>query len=336
MGVLAPVALAGMLALAAVINPGPELAGSVDRVLSDPAITESSGLALSARFPGVLYTHNDSDGDPVVFAVDTSGTTVARLNLADAPARDWEAMAAGSQAGVPVLWVADIGDNISGWESVRLLKFTEPAELTDQSVQWERFDLVYPDGPHNAETLLLHPDGRMWIVTKEASGPGIYAVPQPLRAGATNQLTRVAEAPTGVTDGAIDAAGRVVLVDYVYAYTADSIDGPWVRSPLPFRPQGESVTWDGADLLVGSEGGNSEVLRISTEPLDGAAADSSTPPATDSNGAAPAPGAATGTGGGLPGWAPWAVGAAVGTLVAVVLIRQRRDDQQSAPRTDAD
>jgi len=335
MGVLAPVALAGLFGLAAVINPGPELTGSVDRVLADPAITESSGLALSARFPGVLYTHNDSDGDPVVYAVDPTGETRARLSLADAPARDWEAMAAGTEAGVPVLWVADIGDNISGWDSVRLLKISEPDELTDKSVQWDRFDLVYPDGSHNAETLLLHPDGRMWIVTKEASAPGIYAVP-PLRADGPNQLTRVAEAPAGITDGAIDADGRVVLVDYVYAYTADSIEGPWVRSPLPFRPQGESVTWDGSDLLVGSEGVNSEVLRVSTEPLGGAAADAPTPATSESSGAAAAPPQeAARTGGGLPGWAPWAVGAAVGTLVAVVLIRQRRDED-SAPQSAAD
>ena len=78
---------AGTLALSAVITPGPELTGSVDRVVSDPEITESSGLTLSARFPGVLYTHNDSDGDPAVYAVDQSGATAARLSLSEAPAR---------------------------------------------------------------------------------------------------------------------------------------------------------------------------------------------------------------------------------------------------------
>ena len=332
MGVSAALALAsGALALSAVITPGPELSGSVDRVMSDLEITESSGLALSARFPGVLYTHNDSDGDPIVYAVDPSGATAARFSLVDAPARDWEAMATGADGGLPVLWVADIGDNISGWESVRLLKFAEPDQLTDQSVSWERFDLVYPDGPHNAEALLVHPDGRMWIVTKEASEPGIYAVPLPLRSNGSNELTRVADAPAGVTDGAIDSDGRVVLVDYVYAYTADSVDGPWVRSALPFRPQGESVTWDGPDLLLGSEGSDSRIWRVSTQPLTGDSTDESDEPtAVDTPGATSSADVATTTNG-LPGWAPWAVGAAVGTLVAVVLIRQRRNDAQPPP-----
>src|SRR5688500_14952074 len=33
------------------------------------AITESSGLAASRRFPGVIWTHNDSSSNPFLFAM---------------------------------------------------------------------------------------------------------------------------------------------------------------------------------------------------------------------------------------------------------------------------
>jgi hypothetical protein len=40
---------------------------------TNPDIRESSGVARSRVLPGVLFTINDSDNDPVVFAFDSSG-----------------------------------------------------------------------------------------------------------------------------------------------------------------------------------------------------------------------------------------------------------------------
>ena len=54
------------------------------------------------------------------------------------------------------------------------------------------FHATYPDGAHDAETLLVTPDGGLFIVTKGDTGPvALYRFPRELRPGATHQLERV-------------------------------------------------------------------------------------------------------------------------------------------------
>ena len=40
--------------------------------ITDPRITESSGLAASRQHPGIYWTHNDSDDGPYLYAVDSA------------------------------------------------------------------------------------------------------------------------------------------------------------------------------------------------------------------------------------------------------------------------
>ena len=63
-------------------------------VLPD-ALRESSGLAVSRRQPGVLWSHNDSGDGPNLYAIDLSGRLLATIPVANAAARDWEDIASG-------------------------------------------------------------------------------------------------------------------------------------------------------------------------------------------------------------------------------------------------
>ena len=55
------------------------------------------------------------------------------------------------------------------------------------------FRLTYPDGPHDAEALLLAPDGTPYVVTKEVLGASsVYRPAAPLVDGGTVALGRVA------------------------------------------------------------------------------------------------------------------------------------------------
>jgi hypothetical protein len=286
-GIAGIAALAGLAGIAMPARPASaaDAASDLDRVLRDPRITESSGLVASTEHAGVVWTHNDSGHPPQLFAVGPDGRTRATLTLNGAPSRDWEAIAPGRDAaGRALLWVGDIGDNRSSWPYVRLYRVEEPATLADRPVSWTGYRLRYEDGPHNAETLLVDPrTQRMFVVTKAATGAGVYAVPPDLAAPpAVNVLRRVADAPSTVTDGAFSPDGaHVVLVGYVYGYLygrgpldpgaaapVPVASGPTTFLP-PLRPQGESVTWtaDGRTLLVGSEGADSAVRRIAAEPL---------------------------------------------------------------------
>lgn len=243
----------------------------------DERVTESSGLAVSNVHAGIVYTVNDSGHGPSVFAIDEEGAVVAELELGEVEPVDWEAIAAGPDSR---MWVGDIGDNNAERDEITLYRFREPESLTDQGVLWSRFRLEYEDGPHDAEALLVHPEtAQVFVVTKAPGGGAIYAGPEELADGETNVLTKVADAPSVVTDGAFlpDGSG-VVLRTYVKAYVYD-YPGWETRGelPTPLQRQGESVAVspDGARVLVGSEGENSPVYAI---PMSALA--ESVPPAT--------------------------------------------------------
>ena len=151
-----------------------------------------------------------------------------------------------------------------------MFRFPEPKTLRDTTVepQWYRF--TYPDGPHDAEALLVGPDGRIMIATKAFSGARLYRAPKKLVTAdqGTNRLTALAEVPALVTDGAYLPDGRFVLRTYSSVYVYDRPGHEVASAVLPLQPQGESVAADGDRLLVGSEGLRSQVLAV---PIPGGA-----------------------------------------------------------------
>lgn len=249
-----------LLAVATPPQPQPLL------TLKDPALLESSGLAVSARHRGVLWTHADGGTSAQVRAVDRDGRTVAVVTLAGIDPFDPEALAVRTSPGEgPQLYLADIGDNLASRTDVSVFRFAEPERLRDQTVttRWYRF--TYPDGPHDAEALLVQPrTGRIFIATKELGTGGLYRAPRepvPEDVG-TNRLERVADAPVLVTDGAFLPDGRFVLRTYSSVLLYDRPGHQLAADPLPPQPQGESLAVDGDRLLVGSEGERSAVYAV--------------------------------------------------------------------------
>ena len=109
--------------------------------MHDPALVESSGLAVSGRHPGVVWTHPDGGTVAQVMAVDRRGDTVATLTLDGINPYDPEALAPGSDG--RSLWLGDIGDN-----SVRRPDVS--AFLVDRAAPARR-----PDGPRTVVPLHL-------------------------------------------------------------------------------------------------------------------------------------------------------------------------------------
>src|SRR4051812_34201862 len=64
---------------------GPIRAG----MMAEPRNLETSGLAASQRTAGLLWTHNDSGGEPVLFALNTDGTLRGSVQLQGVVNRDW-------------------------------------------------------------------------------------------------------------------------------------------------------------------------------------------------------------------------------------------------------
>jgi hypothetical protein len=238
-------------------------ANAVDVRIADDRITESSGLALSTRHPHTVWTVNDSGDTARVFAVDTETGKTVGVHTFDADVRDVEALAITPQGR---MLVADIGDNDGSRAIVRVFWFDEPG-LGKSSGAWASWELSYPDGPHNAESIAVDPgSGRVLVVTKGQPG-GIYALPAPPSRKGVNRLSKVGTAPDLATDAVFlpDGSGLAVRT-----YTSLVVLDPdtWrVTSAqlLPLQPQGETlaVAPDGNGLLVGSEGKHSLIQQVS-------------------------------------------------------------------------
>jgi hypothetical protein len=259
------VGLAGGLPLTAA-------AATVAFTIKDSRITESSGLAADPGARG-YWTVNDSGDSAVAYRLSTSGRVVGTLKYQADPI-DVEAVALHDGR----LYVADIGDNTEERESVTVYYF-DNARADDRTVSYHAWDFAYPDGPHNAETLLVDGSGRLFLVTKDAEG-AVYAAPrQPSRVG-TNELTKVGNAPAAVTDGTFLPGGeRIALLTYGSIVVVDAETYMRVgRADIPMQAQPESlaVSLDKSSLLVGSEGKRSRVYAIPV-PTEGAASPTPTP-----------------------------------------------------------
>ena len=82
---------------------------------------------------------------------------------------DWEAVAVGPCPGGSCVYIADIGDNEARRKRITVHRVAEPVSENTVAVA-DSFHATYPDGAHDAETLLVTPDGQLFIVTKGEMG----------------------------------------------------------------------------------------------------------------------------------------------------------------------
>lgn len=254
--------LVSAVLIALAVNPVPARADepkTVEFVISDPRITQSSGLATDTD-NDVYWTMNDV-GDPgIVYALRADGSTKGVLRY-DAQPADVESIAyVGGR-----LYVGETGGNREPRQTVVVRRFNQPRpDGSTQSFDTLRF--TFPDGNKDTEAMLVGADGSMTFVSKGATGGGIYVSARQPSVGADNALTKVADAPQYVTDATHLPDGRIVLRSYVALFVLDPHDYHVVaQGPASGLVQSESVTVPlrGTGLLIGTEGVDSEVLRVS-------------------------------------------------------------------------
>lgn len=249
--------------------------GSVCTPASGPVtladLSEASGIAIGEAPANRLWMHNDS-GAPVLFAVDANGKPAGRITVSGASVEDWEAIASGPCGKGACLFVGDIGDNEAKRPRITIYRIAEPSQPAG-SVKAEAFHASYPDGPHDAEALLVGPDGTLFVVTKGDTGPvAVYRFPRELKADATMKLERVgkplvenAKGKTRVTDGAFSADGRWVVLrtnDTLTFYPGENFAKGEFRETHRMslsalkEPQGEAVAFGRGNIVyLGGEGG---------------------------------------------------------------------------------
>ncbi|MDN0194123.1 WD40 repeat domain-containing protein [Streptomyces sp. S.PNR 29] len=278
--------LAAALLVGAFAVPASAADGDEGFTISDPRITESSGLAASRLHPGIYWTHNDSDDGPYLYAVDSStGKTVARITLSGIGSpRDVEAISIGPGNRI---FVGDIGDNLGGtWPYVWIYELPEPKRLTDRTIRATQYVVKYADGARDAESLVVHPKtGRVYIIDKKEDGGHLYEGPATLSPSGTNVFKPIAPVDLWATDAALSPDGeRLAVRGYFGGIWYDWNGGKIKRQgrlDVPLQGQGESVSYsaDGTKLMYGSEGADSSVEAEDAPGAD----DAKSPPARGSS-----------------------------------------------------
>jgi hypothetical protein len=268
------------------------------------AVNEASGIAASRDNGSVLWIHNDSGDVARVFAIDTQGHLLGTYNIMQegtttyATATDFEdiAVGPGPEPALSYVYVGDIGDNGAARANIGVYRIAEPAVYTRQSAspvtrnlnqgEWQRITLTYPDGAHNAETMMVDPwTGDLFIGTKQGGVTRVYrASAADMASGLPVVLTFVGEVGVDTsTGGDISPTGSEIAIrGYPSARlwtraagqtVAEALAGSPVVIPIASEPQGEAIGFDaiGLGYFTLSEGLNRPLYYYQRTSGDGPA-----------------------------------------------------------------
>lgn len=243
-----------------------------------PEVDEASGLEWSELAPEVLWVHNDSGDQARVYALSLSGELIATLTLAGVSARDFEDMSIGRCAEGTCIYVGDIGDNARSRSSIEIHRFRLPEVLSgDASVEVETIRRAYPDGPRDAEALVVDGSGDVYVLSKESGEFGVYRTSFDGGSGVMAAVgrTSLSGIPMGAaqTITAADWSAEYGLLIRTYATVGHApdalLDAPesWRFESVPtgLELQGETVAWRGDGYVHVSEGSSPPIHGVSCE-----------------------------------------------------------------------
>lgn len=272
-------ALAGAAVLLAGCSPGRTAPPEGNGVCGAPevqaelpnALSESSGIAASAAYPGIYWTHNDSGGQPVVYALTAKGALVGAVAIRGATNRDWEDVAVAPCGAEPgsCLYIADTGDNSERHDHVVIYRVREPDPRADTvSERAGKLRFRYPDGPRDAEAMFVA-DSTIFVISKgRSSAIEMYRLAPSFddrRVEEAERVQQIAPPPTSVsaqvTAAALDPRSRRVAVrtygSLLFFHLQGDTLAPVGRAAdvvAPAQLQGEGVAFiDSQRLILTSE-----------------------------------------------------------------------------------
>lgn len=239
-----------------------------------PAIKESSGVVASRQYDDVLWTHNDANNPPELFAIDDDGELIQDYLVPGVENIDWEDIAIDADNNLYILDNAGLrrADHLNFIYIIR-----EPNPFEDPEVEEPRvIPFTYPDGPYDCETLFVW-DNQLYLVTKSWDGslPRIYRLRIPADPGPP--VSARFEGEIGVhamiTGGDISPDGRRIILSSYVALMLFEGDGPPVellqQEPKLARlnaRQVEGVGWKDDEIVLTNEQG--EVFDVRLSELD--------------------------------------------------------------------
>lgn len=185
----------------------------------DPAIVnEASGLDVSPFDQGRLYHINDSGDTGRFFVTALDGRQLRQVRIDGFDPVDTEDLTLGAcgEGGGTCLFIADIGDNQGRRPTVEIVLVREQASFPVSVAPERRIRFRYADGPHDAESLAVQPNGDLWILTKTIDLARLRVLP--------GALFRIPYAAWTEGDGNVLVAERVGELD-LPAISSDPLRG---------------------------------------------------------------------------------------------------------------
>jgi len=136
----------------------------------DPGqLREESGLVASRTYPGRLYHINDSGEGPYFFETNLKGKKTKKIQVERWTPFDVEAIGLGPcpTGEGSCIFLGDIGDNSRLRKNIQIAYFREEKLFSKKVSLLGRIEAIYPDGAKNAEAMVVHPKGDVFIFTKE-------------------------------------------------------------------------------------------------------------------------------------------------------------------------
>jgi hypothetical protein len=248
------------------------------------SMNEISGIAASGIIHNLYYVHNDSGDTSRFFAIYPSGEVKSIIYFKGDPrerygVHDCEdiAVGPGPAPGKSYVYLGDIGDNYSLRPYLTIYRMEEQRAWAGDSVAHTTavpIHLKYPDGPKDAETLMVDPvEKLLYIVSKRQDSVTVYSTPLIYRPDDTVMLTKRCrlffpgfKIFRWITAGDISKDGQQILLksySKVYYWRRQHNEPIWqtmMRAPrlLPYlqERQGEGIGFapDGKGYYTCSEG----------------------------------------------------------------------------------
>jgi len=246
---------------------------------------EISGIAASRINEDLYYVHNDSGDTSRFFAILPSGQVKSIIYFKGDPrerygVHDCEdiAVGPGPVTGKSYVYMGDIGDNYSVRNYITVYRMEEKTtwanDGTAKADDAAPIHFRYPDGPKDAETLMIDPIERLiYIISKRQDSVTVYTSPLDYKTNDTLVLTKRCRLYfpgvklfRWITAGDISKDGEQVLVkSYIKVYYWKRRGTTPVWKTLQQKPQvlpyiqekqGEAIgfTPDGKGYYTTSEG----------------------------------------------------------------------------------
>jgi hypothetical protein len=225
----------------------PQQTGSLEHLI----IPEASGIAASRAFENRLYHNNDSGDGPHFYVTDQAGAATQTVTIEGFNPFDVEAMSLGPcpLAGV-CIYLGDIGDNFRGRSIVRIVVIAEQEQFAERVTPQKIIMAKYPDDAHDAEGMAVHPNGDLFILTKEYSARSETAFPA--------QLYRLSAEQIAMKNGEVEEMEYLGELDLPQLLSAYGRGGQLVT--------GMDISADGKRALIITY---QTVLELLFEPVGG-------------------------------------------------------------------